>query len=217
MTSTRYKKESLTTLYRRETHKLLCQKIDPIVVAERIEKTEFHQFELTKELIATGDYLDTHDTVVDVHLVKDEDRPCLTRYFEILSNFSGKLYFINILFHTKYSCSSWSPNMQKEREYLATYFIKKSLELNHFMAKIKVIIDFVNPFTLRSSLANESKQRQLRETDLIMFKKDMDVQNESCCPYVIHRFWNSNIYICSLICYLPVENDFILETIKKFY
>jgi len=124
---------------------------------------------------------------------------------------AGLFTVITISQRTENDMTSWSEEVETEREALTGIFIDNAKEICLKIKKNGYWADFIEPSSghaFYSSHRNET----LFDTDDRLNQLGFQVEDLGCCKVLMHKEWNSNVFVGMIFTNAPVESHF-LETL----
>lgn len=106
--------------------------------------------------------------------------------------------------------SSWSPDVEDEREALLEHFIEGAKDICTAIQKAGYWADFVDPESGRPFYSAYTTDT-LFETDYRYKKLGFEINDLGCCKVIVHSVWGVNVYVGSLFTNAPIDHPVITK------
>ena len=120
------------------------------------------------------------------------------------SNFS----VITLSQKTINNMSSWSPDVEEEREALLEHFIEGAKDICMAFKKAGYWADFVDPESGRPFFSTYTTDTFF-ETDHRYKKLGFQINDLGCCKVIVHSVWGAHVYVGSLFTNAPIDHPVI--------
>lgn len=121
-----------------------------------------------------------------------------------------QLSIITLSQKTVNDMTSWSPDVEDEREQLLEKFISSATEICSSLQLAGYWADFVEPESGRLYHGGYSPAT-LFETDHRYRKLGFKIQDLGCCKVILHNLWGAHVYVGSLFTNAPIDHPVITK------
>lgn len=127
---------------------------------------------------------------------------------------TSELTVITLSQRTQNDMTSWSEEVEAEREELLGNFVAGATDLCHALKQAGYWADFIDPSSGRPYFGAYTNDT-LFETDDRYRKFGFEINDLGCCKVISHPLWKSHAYIGSLFTNAPMDHPAIKELTKK--
>lgn len=117
------------------------------------------------------------------------------------------LTVITISQKTENDMTTWSEDVEKERETLISSFIENAQDICEKIRSNGYWADFIEPAS-GHAYYSEHRNETLFETDDRMNQLGFTVDDLGCCKVLLHKEWKSNVFVGLIFTDAPVESHF---------
>lgn len=124
------------------------------------------------------------------------------------------LTVITLCQKTKHDMSSWSEEIELEREELIDYFIKAAEDICTKLIEVGYWADFIDPSNGRTYLGPYTNATMF-ETDERYRNFGFAIEDLGCCKVLSHHLWGTHAFVGSLFTNAPFNSPEIQEILEK--
>ncbi|XP_023244837.1 methylmalonic aciduria and homocystinuria type D homolog, mitochondrial-like [Centruroides sculpturatus] len=125
-----------------------------------------------------------------------------------------KLTVITLCQKTRHDMSTWSEEIELEREELIGYFIKAAEDICAKLNEVGYWADFIDPSSGRPYLGPYTNATMF-ETDERYRHFGFVIEDLGCCKVLSHHLWGTHAFVGSLFTNAPLNSPEIQEIIEK--
>ncbi|XP_067135984.1 cobalamin trafficking protein CblD isoform X1 [Centruroides vittatus] len=125
-----------------------------------------------------------------------------------------KLTVITLCQKTRHDMSTWSEEIELEREELIGYFIKAAEDICAKLNEVGYWADFIDPSSGRPYLGPYTNATMF-ETDERYRHFGFIIEDLGCCKVLSHHLWGTRAFVGSLFTNAPLNSPEIQEIIEK--
>jgi len=128
---------------------------------------------------------------------------------------SGPLTVITFCHRTKLDMSSWSPDVEDERDTMVDYFVNSAKELCQQLRSRAQWADFIDPSSGRPFYG--------KYTNLTFFETDeryrhlgFRVVDLGCCKVISHHKWGTHAFVGSIFTSAPHDSEYLGQILDNY-
>ncbi|KAL5007238.1 hypothetical protein ScPMuIL_016044 [Solemya velum] len=122
----------------------------------------------------------------------------------------GSFTVITISQKTESDMTSWSPDVDAEREELLASFIQGAQEICEALQGAGYWADFIDPSCGKPYLGKHTNST-LFETDERYRKLGFEIEDLGCCKVISHHLWGTHSYVGCLFTNAPLDQEIIKQ------
>ncbi|XP_033118239.1 methylmalonic aciduria and homocystinuria type D homolog, mitochondrial-like isoform X2 [Anneissia japonica] len=123
----------------------------------------------------------------------------------------GSITILTLCQKTKNDMSTWSPEVEHEREELLENFMTSAVEICKLLTEAGFWADFIDPSSGQAFVGASNPNSTLFETDERFTKLGFDIEDLGCCKCIRHRDWGMHIFVGTLFTTAPPDCDKMKE------
>lgn len=130
-------------------------------------------------------------------------------------NSEGKLTVVTLCQRTQHDMSTWSSEVEEEREELLEHFMISAKEICQILSEAGYWADFIDPTSGQAFLGTPNPSTALFETDERFRQLGFDIEDLGCCKCIRHTVWGTNIFVGAIFTDAPNNSDLVKEILKR--